>query len=83
MTDNPTIKLLPCPFCGGAPKMDELGDADSYHVVCEECQMGFHANFKPQDAADRWNRRAIITASDAAIDVAIPRAVRWTESGHA
>jgi Lar family restriction alleviation protein len=78
MTD---IKLLPCPFCGGAPKMEELGDADSFHVVCEECQMGFHANFTPREAADRWNRRKI-TTMDEAISTPIPPLVRWREAGH-
>jgi Lar family restriction alleviation protein len=77
-----TIKLRPCPFCGGNPKMEELGDADSFHVVCEPCSMGFHANFTPEEAAGRWNRRAI-AASDAVIDVEVPRIVRWREAGHA
>lgn len=77
------MKLLPCPFCGGPPKMEELGDADSFHVVCEPCQMGFHANFTPRQAADRWNRRSPNSAAVAEIEVDIPRAVRWREAGHA
>lgn len=78
-----TIKLKLCPFCGGPPKMEELGDADSFHVVCEACSMGFHANFTPQEAADRWNRRARAPATSAEIEVGIPRPVRWAAAGHA
>lgn len=77
------IKLRPCPFCGGTPKMEELGDADSFHVVCETCQMGFHANFTPEQAARRWNRRDPNAATSAEVEVDIPRAVRWADAGHA
>lgn len=77
------IKLRLCPFCGRTPKMEELGDANSFHVVCEPCQMGFHAYFTPQQAADRWNQRAAIAAASTEVEVDIPRAVRWADAGHA
>jgi Lar family restriction alleviation protein len=79
---NETIKLMACPFCGGKPEMCELGDADSFYIHCTECEVQQIANYRPQQAAERWNKRAI-TAPVAEIDAPIPRTVRWTEAGHA
>lgn len=76
-----TIKLLACPFCGGRPEMCELGDADSYYVHCTECEVQQIANYRPQQAAGRWNRRSA-TAEGVAIEAVIPNAVRWTSAGH-
>lgn len=75
-----TIGLLACPFCGGRPEMCELGDADSFYVHCTECEVQQIANYRPQQAADRWNKRA---GAAEKIEAAIPNAVRWTEAGHA
>lgn len=81
MTEAKTIRLLACPFCGGKPEMTELGDLDNYAVQCTQCEVQQIANYRPQEAADRWNRRSV-TAEDA-IEVVVPAAVRWTEAGHA
>ncbi len=80
MSEN-TISLRACPFCGGRPAMLELGDADSFYVHCTECEVQQIANYRPQQAADRWNRRC--AAEAVKIEAEIPRAVRWTEAGHA
>jgi Lar family restriction alleviation protein len=77
-----TVRLLACPFCGGKPEMCELGDADSFYVHCTECEVQQIANYRPREAAERWNRRSA-TAEDVAIEATIPAAVRWTEAGHA
>lgn len=77
-----TIKLNLCPFCGGRPEMCELGDADSFYVHCTECEVQQIANYRPQEAADRWNRRTPHADLDIAVDATIPDAVRWTGAGH-
>jgi Lar family restriction alleviation protein len=82
MAELKTIRLLACPFCGGKPEMCELGDPDSYSVQCTECEVQQIANYRPQEAADRWNRRSV-TAEDVAVEVIVPAPVRWTEAGHA
>ena len=77
-----TVKLKLCPFCGGKPAMLELGDADSFYVHCTECEVQQIANYRPTQAAERWNKRSA-TAEDVEIEMTIPNAVRWTEAGHA
>lgn len=62
--------------------MLELGDADSFYVHCTECEVQQIANYRPQQAADRWNLRAP-HAAEVEIKVSIPPAVRLTEAGHA
>lgn len=49
-------KLLPCPFCGDAPKHSEhVGGSAS--VWCAECGIAIDGDGQA-DAAARWNRRA-------------------------
>lgn len=49
-------KLLPCPFCGDAPKHSEhVGGSAS--VWCAECGIAIDGD-GPDDASARWNRRA-------------------------
>ena len=58
MTDTPApVALLPCPFCGGRPKLQDLGDADSFYVHCTKCEVQQIANYSPEIASQRWNSR--------------------------
>jgi len=49
--------LKPCPFCGGEPVLDDLGDADSHFVRCSKCEVQQIAKHMPWEAAERWNER--------------------------
>lgn len=58
-------KLLPCPFCGGAPKLRVhrcAEDAEECYVECPSCEARtsyFEDAYAPTaDAAASWNRRA-------------------------
>lgn len=55
MTESPTIdKLLPCPFCGGDPRLVGLGEAPECFVFCSHCDQT--ANTEAV-AIKRWNTR--------------------------
>lgn len=60
---QPTINLLPCPFCGGTAGMRENGIGD-YYVKCFVCEAkaSEYRCEEPTHAAGRWNRRAAQTA---------------------
>ena len=53
-------ELKPCPFCGGAAKLEKMGWP--HHVFCTECfaKVTGRGTDKEgeQDAIMRWNRRA-------------------------
>ena len=67
------IKLKPCPFCGGIPKLehkDEMWDSQIYratYIQCEVCRAktkevwNTHYNDKPnereKEVIEAWNRR--------------------------
>jgi Lar family restriction alleviation protein len=51
-------QLLPCPFCGSTNvKLDNLVDADDFFVSCGNCEIQQIANYSPETAIARWNRR--------------------------
>lgn len=63
---SPGGRLLPCPFCGKAPRLhsyvDEDGNPDSYQVSCDNHPSGciiVMASLSRDTAIDRWNRRAL------------------------
>ncbi len=58
---QPTIELLPCPFCGGSAEMRDNGIGD-YYVKCFVCEaaMSDYRCEEPKHAAGRWNRRAAL-----------------------
>lgn len=53
------VELLPCPFCGGDPIADNLGDPmDDSFIHCSKCEVQQIANYAPHRAAALWNTRA-------------------------
>ena len=57
--------LLPCPFCGKAPKLWERDVSDNSTrketaIACwtDDCPGGESAHVFPSKAIERWNRRA-------------------------
>lgn len=72
---NKTPKLLPCPFCGEAPKSQLWGDEDEgyYEIICEHTApfgvhvsavfAGVHADTEAE-AVEAWNRRAPLAARE-------------------
>lgn len=62
--------LLPCPFCGGAPRVstyetESLWSHDQVtytQVSCPECEISFHSEPGYEvEAPAAWNRRAPLT----------------------
>ncbi len=64
-----TPKLLPCPFCGNAPRLtDYYGNYNKppEHVVhCDHCDLSLDGMPSPAKAIALWNRRAPIAAREA------------------
>ncbi|MBI1213604.1 MAG: restriction alleviation protein, Lar family [Alphaproteobacteria bacterium] len=63
MTD--TNELAACPFCGGMALLDCLTGDDSYFVQCAKCEIQQIANYTRDQAIERWNSRAALTAQRA------------------
>jgi hypothetical protein len=69
---EPVVSLLPCPFCGGEARpntmrtsdkeMIRLNGRDTFHgvncVMCGADTRGLLGSATPEQAAERWNRRA-------------------------
>ncbi len=59
-----TDKLLPCPFCGGAPRIQHLFMADEpthSRVICTNCHVKtdyYVYEFGERNIIKVWNRRA-------------------------
>ncbi len=58
-----TPKLLPCPFCGAAPKAEEFNDEEVHTFFvscvnqdCPACSV-LASGDTPEDAAELWNTR--------------------------
>jgi Lar family restriction alleviation protein len=59
-TSPETATLLPCPFCGGAPRnTGYFGNYAklSYAVHCDACDLCLDGDNTPEEAAKRWNTR--------------------------
>jgi Lar family restriction alleviation protein len=55
-------KLKPCPFCGGKPKINRVGDQKEFVVyICSECYKtpvhSDEARITERGARKIWNRR--------------------------
>lgn len=54
--------LLPCPFCGGIPRLGESEDGGHF-IECSECGSSTNLTYflmddASRDVRERWNRRA-------------------------
>lgn len=61
MTTPKTIKLNACPCCGKAPKirtLDEITKRRNW-IVCTGCGLSTQIYSRVEDAARRWNTRAV------------------------
>ena len=52
------IALLPCPFCGGEPRLWQNGGQS--WITCRQCGGKSAALSHPEDAKNSWNRRALV-----------------------
>ncbi len=50
--------LLPCPFCGGAAKIDDESGLDAFWGECIECGADADIAETAEEAATAWNMRA-------------------------
>jgi len=67
------LKLLPCPFCGGAPVVEPEGPR-YFAAFCERCDIIGPFGDGSEDAAKRWNTRTR-APSDAALVEALEEAM--------
>lgn len=54
--------LKPCPFCGAPGQVDGYHgryDVLSYCGACRACDYSLEGDNSPEEAAARWNRRAV------------------------
>lgn len=59
--DGIPAALLPCPFCGEPPEIDNQRGKDSYRILCEnrKCWMVAQTFWGSQaDVSEAWNQRA-------------------------
>jgi len=62
MTDAPTLKPLPCPFCGGKATIHDMSKEGhrSFMVACDSrrCKVSvFTGDRTEAEAIARWNER--------------------------
>lgn len=52
------MELKPCPFCGGAPYFERLGNRhQSCVVICENCGCTLESNEEGARCGEQWNQR--------------------------
>lgn len=56
------IDFLPCPFCGGSPKLETDPHkrdfhGDRYRIACKSCYAGTRWYYSPDEAWLMWNGR--------------------------
>lgn len=93
---TPTLRaaaqaLLPCPFCGGAPLLEDCRTIWVVRCSCEACVLGERAQepdgSEPaghwesirQTAVDAWNRRAALSGPQPAADERVAELMRHVE----
>lgn len=58
-------KLLPCPFCGGEAKKEDIPYTKNVEIKCSRCQVSMlQKAFRPNeiteiDVVKTWNTRAV------------------------
>ena len=56
MTDDKAKELKPCPFCGGEPKIMDMGFP--HWIYCKKCGARVHGcTYDVKDSVEAWNRR--------------------------
>ena len=60
MSNHPKRRLLPCPFCGGDPKLEER--AGWWTAGCEACGVETWLHESKHFARSVWNRRVTVAA---------------------
>ena len=57
------MKIKPCPWCGGEPKIQKMPDSSIYYeIIClnQECPLkpnSFELYISPEKAISAWNKR--------------------------
>ena len=70
MTDeviDKAVDLLPCPFCGEAPKYKIWSDNNYHCVGCESCGYEFDYLANVEEVIDAWNTRAAAKVIESAL----------------
>ena len=58
-------ELLPCPFCGGEPHIERLGNARFSTIVsCLDCGVTHECGDTGSSVGNGWNRRAPLASYD-------------------
>ena len=55
--DRPTVKLKPCPFCGGHAEPYKEEDENWLYIQCMECGSKTDGYKKIKLAIESWNKR--------------------------
>jgi Lar family restriction alleviation protein len=52
--------LKPCPFCGGAARLQENGSSARryWEAVCDNCEIAAHDDWERANVIEAWNRRS-------------------------
>lgn len=86
MTSNPTPQptperaqpLLPCPFCGGDPEVEQQGNSRQSHIIsCTDCGARLESN-EVWNAGSQWNTRKPV-ASPLSESGATPKCKKCSE----
>lgn len=73
MSKHPKRLLLPCPFCGGEPLLQDI--AGVWTIECRECGSQSAIRENLQSAIAAWNRRVAVAAGTPRSHQAKPEAV--------
>ena len=69
--NNPSVELLPCPFCGGNDLRQGQDDFGWYQVYCSSCG-GCIEDSIPHKAIAAWNRRAFTEPACGEVEELMP-----------
>lgn len=72
-----SVKLKPCPFCGGEAKFFEDKGYQIFSVTCTECDAGTNGYGIEQDAIEAWNRRVQPTFTPDELDAIRRNVCDW------